>query len=70
MSDNNDWLQETKARSGLISEAYRPERTPHQERIAAKLEGVTEGAKARLPTRILRRVERMSGVKFYAQSAV
>ena len=25
MSDINDWLQETKARSGLISEAYRLE---------------------------------------------
>jgi hypothetical protein len=165
MSDINDWLQETKARSGLISEAYRlelstlwwanlmfvvipavlstaaaifaalpqdtagkltigtlslplasvfagvaailmaihkalkcdehqaeclrlaqlhqsiaisagsalsrpeGERTAHQERIAAKLAELTEGAKARLPTRTMRRAERMSGVKFYAQSA-
>ena len=45
------------------------ERTAHQERIAAKFEEVTEGAKARLPTRIMRRAERMSGAKFYAQSA-
>ena len=45
------------------------ERAAHQERIAAKLEGVTEGAKARLPTRIMRKAERMSGVKFYAQPA-
>jgi len=165
MSDINDWLQETKARSGLISEAYRlelstlwwanlmfvvipavlstaaaifaalpqdtagkltigtlslplasvfagvaailmaihkalkcdehqaeclrlaqlhqsiaisagsalsrpeGERTAHQERIAAKLEEVTESATARLATRIMRRAERMSGVKFYAQPA-
>jgi hypothetical protein len=45
------------------------ERTAHQERIAAKLTEITEGAKARLPTRTMRRAERMAGVKFYAQSA-
>ena len=44
------------------------ERTAYQERIAAKLEKVTEGAKARLPTRIMSKAERRSGVKFYAQS--
>ena len=42
------------------------ERTKHQERIAAKLEEVTEGAKARLPTRILRRAERMTGEKLHS----
>jgi hypothetical protein len=45
------------------------ERTAHQERIAEKLEEATEGAKARLPTGIMRKAERMSGVKFHAQSA-
>jgi hypothetical protein len=45
------------------------ERTAQQERIAGKFEEVTEGAKARLATRIMRRAERMSGVKFHAQSA-
>jgi hypothetical protein len=44
------------------------ERAAHQERIAAKLEEVTEGAKARLATRIMRKAEQMSGVKFYAES--
>lgn len=45
------------------------ERTARQERIATELEEATKGTKARLPTSIMRRAERMSGVKFHAQSA-
>jgi hypothetical protein len=45
------------------------ERTARQERIAERLEEVTESAKARLATKIMRRAERRSGVKFLAQSA-
>jgi hypothetical protein len=44
------------------------ERAGHQQRIALKLEEVTEGAKARLATRIMRRAERVIGEKFYVQA--
>jgi len=45
------------------------ERAAKQERIAARFEEVTEGAKARLSTGIMRRAERMSGAKFHVPSA-
>jgi hypothetical protein len=46
------------------------ERAAHQEQIARRLEALTESAKARLPTRIIRNAEQITGEKLYAQSAV
>ena len=46
------------------------ERAEHQKRIAAKLVEVTEGATARLPTRILRRAGQMTGVRYFSLPAV
>jgi hypothetical protein len=45
------------------------ERASHQERIARKLEELTESAKARLSTAIIRKAEKRSGAKFYDQFA-
>ena len=45
------------------------ERASHQERIARRLEDVTESAKARLSTAIIRKAEKRSGTKFYEQVA-
>ena len=45
------------------------ERASHQERIARRLEDVTESAKARLSTAIIRKAEKRSGTKFYEQFA-
>jgi hypothetical protein len=44
------------------------ERLERQERIAGKLEDITENAKARLATKIMRRAEQMIGVRFHAHS--
>ena len=46
------------------------ERVAHQAQIAKRLEELTESANARLPTRIIRRAEQITGTKLYAQSAV
>lgn len=45
------------------------ERASHQERIAKRLEELTETAKARLPTAIIRRAEGRTGTKLHDQSA-
>jgi hypothetical protein len=45
------------------------ERASHQERIARRLEELTESAKARLSTAIIRKAEKRSGTKFYDQFA-
>jgi hypothetical protein len=45
------------------------ERAEHQEQIAKRLEELTESAKARLPTSIIRKAEKITGTKLYAQSA-
>ncbi|MEK6288743.1 MAG: hypothetical protein AABO57_23750 [Acidobacteriota bacterium] len=45
------------------------ERAAHQEHIARRLEELTESAKARLPTRIIRKAEKITGAKLYSESA-
>jgi hypothetical protein len=45
------------------------ERASHQERIAKKLEELTETAKARLPMAIIRKAEKITGTRLYDQSA-
>jgi hypothetical protein len=43
------------------------ERAVHQAHIAKRLEELTEGAKARLATSIIRKAEKITGTKLYAQ---
>ena len=45
------------------------ERASQQQDIAKKLEELTESAKARLPTSIIRKAEKISGTKLYDESA-
>jgi hypothetical protein len=45
------------------------ERASRQERIARRFEELTESAKARLSTAIIRKAEKRSGAKFYDQFA-